>query len=489
MAPGYSCRVSTQPPAPIEHRDDSSTARRERRARRIAGLPRPVEPGMTRWQRFRRSPLNWLTIAFFPFCGFLLWLTYLMYVGTITKAVGDYTEQQAGTRSAPTLAQFNEALWTCTKLALVTLAIGLVAYFLIDRLRPTTLRLKTVALAWGGAVAVYASAMVNTWASAMVTADEADEMGSVRAAIFIAPFVEEAAKATVLFLLAILVRHRFLSVIQMITMAGLSAIGFAVVEDIVYYIRMYLYGSLVYGVDADDALRQIFYLRGLLTFWGHPLFATFTAVGVGVALRNRSKLVRVLAPLAGYCFAVCAHMAFNGSQSVGIDTKTTVTIGAFIILFLLVRYIRLALAESRQMRARLEDFVANGWLGKDDPIMFSRYRSRLKLICAATLRGPRRMIATVRLIHDMSELAHLRMGVINGLIDDAAIGRERELLFHIRSLRGLALDTTKGLTVKPPNWTRQNAKRWIRAHLPRRRPRPPAFAPPQAQIPVGAAQR
>lgn len=481
--------MSTQLPAPTERRDDSSPAR-ERRARRIAGLPRPVEPGLTGWRRFRRSPLNWVTVAFFPFCGFLLWLTYRVYLTNITTAVGDYTEQQAGTRSTPTIAQFNEALWKCTKLALVTLAIGLVVYFLLDRLRPTTLRLKAVALVWGGAVAIYVSLVVNTWAAAKVTADAADEMGSARAAIFIAPFVEEAAKATVLFLLAILVRHRFLSVIQMITMAGLSGLGFAVVEDVVYYIRLYLYGSLVYGVDADDALRQIFYLRGLLTCWGHPLFATFTAIGVGVALRNRSKLVRVLAPLAGFCFAACAHMAFNGTQTVGIDTTTTVTIGAFIILFLLLRYIRLALAESRQMWARLEDFVANGWLSRQDPIMFSRYRSRLKLICAATLRGPRRLIATVRLIHDMSELAHLRMGVINGLIDDAAIGRERELLLHIRFLRGRALDTTDGLTVKPPNWTRQNAKRWIRAHLPRRRPKPPVFAPPpQTQIPVGAPQR
>ncbi|WP_316670744.1 PrsW family intramembrane metalloprotease [uncultured Propionibacterium sp.] len=475
-------------PAPSERRDDSVA--RERRARRIAGLPRPVEPGLTGWRRFRRSPLNWLTVAFFPLCALLLWLTYRVYAVTITTSVGDYTEQQTGTRSAPTPAQFNEALWKCTRMALVTLAIGLVFYLLIDRLRPTTLRLKAVALAWGGAVAVYASAVINTWASMRVTADETDELGSVRAAIFIAPFTEEAAKATVLFLLAILVRHRFLSAIQMVTMAGLSAVGFAVVEDIVYYIRMYLYGSLVYGVDADESLRQIFYLRGLLTCWGHPLFTTFTAIGVGVAMRNRSKLVRVTAPLAGYCFAVCAHMGFNGTQSIGVSTMMLLAVGAFLIIFLLLRYFRLVLAESRQVRARLQDFVSNGWLGEHDPIVFSRYRRRLKLICAAALRGPRCLLATVRLIHDMSELAQVRMGVVNGLVDGAAVERERELLLRIRSLRGRALDDTDGLTIKPPNWTLQSIRGWVGAHLPRRRPRTPVFAPPPpSQIPVGAPRR
>ena len=483
--------MSTQlpaPAAPAEHGGESIA--RERRDRRIAGLPRPVEPGLTRWQRFRNGPLGWLTLAFLPFCAFLLWLTYRMYEVTITTAVGDYTEQQTGTRSTPTIAQFNEALWKCTRLAFVTLAIGLVLYFLIDRLRPTTLRLKAVALAWGGAVSVFVSSMINTWASTMVTADETDELGSVRAAIFIAPFVEEAAKATILFLLAILVRHRLLSVIQMVTMAGLSAVGFAVVEDIVYYVRMYLYGSLAYGVDADGALRQIFYLRGLLTCWGHPLFTTFTAIGVGVALRNRSKVVRVVAPLAGYCFAVCAHMGFNGSQSVGVSTGLLIAVGAFLIVFLLLRYIRLVLAESRQMRARLQDFVSNGWLGVHDPIMFSRYRARLKLICAAALRGPRCLVATVRLIHDMSELAQVRLGVVNGLTGAAAVERERELLLSIRALRGRALDNTDGLTVKPPTWTWHNLTAWVRAHLPRRRPRTPFYAPPPpSQVPIGAPRR
>lgn len=441
-----------------------------------------------------RSPLAWLTIAFFPLCAFLLWLTYRMDSISIITAVGDYTEQQTGTRSQPTIAQFNEALSRCAKLGLVTLAIGLVFYFLVDRLRPTTLRLKAVALAWGGAMAIFISLEVNTWASQMVTTDASDEMGSVRAAIFIAPFVEEAAKATVLFLLAILVRHRFLSVVQMITMAGLSALGFAVCEDITYYVRMYLYGSIVYGVDADEALRQIFYLRGLLTCWGHPLFTTFTAIGMGVALRNRSKLVRVIAPLAGYCLAVCAHMAFNGSQSVGISTLTLLAVAGFIIITLLLRYVLLALAESRQMRARLQDFVSNGWLSVHDPIMFSRYLKRLKLICAATLRGPRCLIATVRLIHDMSELAHVRLGVVTGLVDDAATSRERELLLHIRSLRGRALDNTDGLPIKPPHWTRQNLRAWISAHRPRRlwpsrQARPVPVQPPPQQVPVGSARR
>ena len=45
-----------------------------------------------------------------------------------------------------------------------------------------------------------------------------------------APFVEEAAKATVLFLIAILARYRLTSQVSLIALAGLSGVGFAFTE-------------------------------------------------------------------------------------------------------------------------------------------------------------------------------------------------------------------------------------------------------------------
>ncbi len=463
----------------------------ESRARRLSGLPRARRPDQNRRQQFVHNPLNWLVTAFFPLCVFLLWQVYLSYRRTITEAVGNYTEQHGGVRSAPTVNQFNEALWRCTKLALVTLVIGVVVFWLIDRLRPTSALLKLVCLFWGGAVAVYFAANANDWIASRLTVDQSDPMGSARAAIFVAPFVEEASKATVLFLLAILVRYRIVSAMQSVALAGMSAIGFAVVEDIVYYIRTYLYGSMVYGVDANQALHELFVSRGLETWWGHPLFTSFTAIGMAVALRSRSKLVRVLAPVAGYLFAACAHMAFNGLQVAGGSEALLFIVGGAIILTLLIRLVVYARAEARLIGARLDDFVLTGWLTPHDPVVYSSFRKRGKLLLAAALRGPRVLAATLHMIHDMTELACLRAAVTRGTIDDAASFRGRELLADIALLRARALHETEDLHIKPDRWTWQNLRSrlggWWHAL---RRPRRPSFAPPSGNpLPVGTSVR
>ena len=52
-----------------------------------------------------------------------------------------------------------------------------------------------------------------------------------------------------------------------------------------------------------------------MTFFGHPLFTSMTGIGLAVALRSKSKIVRVVAPLAGYCAAAFLHMAFNATAS------------------------------------------------------------------------------------------------------------------------------------------------------------------------------
>ncbi|MFT8395903.1 MAG: PrsW family intramembrane metalloprotease [Propionibacterium sp.] len=438
-----------------------------------------------------RNPLTWLTAAFFPFCVFLLWQVYLSYRKTISQSIGNYTEQHGGTRSMPTVYQFNEALWRCTKLALVTLLIGVVVFLLLDRLRPTTWVLKAVALFWGGAVAVYFAANANDWVASRLTVDDSDPMGSVRAAIYVAPFVEEAAKASVLFLLAILVRYRIVSVMQSVALAGFSAVGFAVTEDIVYYIRTYLYGSMVYGQDANQALHEIYVSRGLQTWWGHPLFTTFTAIGMAVAIRARSKLVRVLAPVAGFLFAACAHMAFNGSQLAGGSESLIFIIGGALMLMLLFRYVVYIRAEARQIRARLDDFVMTGWLLPRDPVVYSGFFRRAKLLIAATLRGPRVLIATVCMMRHMTELAYLRASVTRGVMDDAALLRGRELLDDIALLRPRALYETEGLPVKPENWTWQNIRGWFGRRwraLPR--PRRRSFAPPTGDsVPAGEPLR
>ena len=125
---------------------------------------------------------------------------------------------------------------------------------------------------------------------------------AARAAIYVAPFVEEASKATVLFWLAILMRYQWVSRLSGIVLAGLSGAAFAFTENILYYGRVYRYAARTFGeVPPLEALQNLFVFRGLLTFFGHPLFTAMTGIGLAIALRSKSKIVRVVAPLAGYC--------------------------------------------------------------------------------------------------------------------------------------------------------------------------------------------
>ena len=170
---------------------------------------------------------------------------------------------------------------------------------------------------WGACVATFVSAQVNTWAAGHLSiAGDGDPATGARAAIYVAPFVEEASKATVLFWLAILMRYQWVSRISGIVLAGLSGTAFAFTENILYYGRAYRYASRTFGqVPPLEALQSLFFLRGVLTFFGHPLFTSMTGIGLAIGLRSKSKVVRVVAPLAGFCAAAFLHMAFNSTAS------------------------------------------------------------------------------------------------------------------------------------------------------------------------------
>lgn len=75
-------------------------------------------------------------------------------------------------------------------------------------------------------------------------------------------------------------------------MAGLSALGFAFVENIVYYLRSYMFAANISGEDPLKELNTLVLMRGVATAFGHPLFTSIAALGFVVGLVNRSKLVR-----------------------------------------------------------------------------------------------------------------------------------------------------------------------------------------------------
>jgi RsiW-degrading membrane proteinase PrsW (M82 family) len=347
-----------------------------------------------------------------------------------------------------------EAIPIAAKYAAIT-AIPLSLIFLwADRFRPQRFWVWLMTFGWGACVATFVSAQINTWAAQYLSiAGDGDPATGPRAAIYVAPFVEEAAKATVLFWLAILMRYQWVSRLSGIVLAGLSGAAFAFTENILYYGRVYRYAARTFGqVPPLEALQELFLVRGLMTFFGHPLFTAMTGIGLAVALRSKSKIVRVLAPLAGYCAASFLHMAFNATASlVSGPSLLFMYLGVAVplVIGMIVFVARQLVREGRLIRERLGDYVRLGWLPESDPQALSRLRTRLRALWHAVFLGPDVSLATIRMQRAVTELAYLRDAMTRGLVDDAGLAREREVLAKIRSVRGTAVVHPEGRAAYP----------------------------------------
>jgi RsiW-degrading membrane proteinase PrsW (M82 family) len=291
-------------------------------------------------------------------------------------------------------------------------------------------------------IAIYA----NSWAAEqMMVQGNGDPATAAGPAIFVAPFTEEFSKATILFFLAILARNRLVSRLQIISLAGLSAAGFAFTENILYYMRAFLYASTTMetGPDAEAATLELVWLRGFFTAFGHPLFTMMTALGLVVGLRAKSRTVRVVAPLAGFLSAALLHMLFNGTVTV-MDEQGRMNMyywGALpMVGFAILTVILASFEQGRLIRSRLTDYVRMGWLQFQDPVSTGRQWLRFKANLAAWLMGWTAIVSTLKLQRRLTELAYLRDAMTRGLIDRHGATREEELLGEIRALRPTAID-------------------------------------------------
>ena len=405
-----------------------------------------------------------------------LWASLVLTLGFLAAVVRMYVilspDRQVEGGTIPGLN--SDALWTAAGYALPTLAGWAVVFLLLDRWRPQRLLLWLLAVGWGGSVATCLSLVVNSWAAERLALDDnGNQLAGARAAIFIAPFVEEAFKASVLFLIAFLDRQRLTSKLSTLSLAGLSAVGFAFSENIVYYARAIVYGSYSQSTgNAEAAVQKLVELRGLWTSFGHPLFTCLIGLGVAIGIRSRSKVVRVVAPLAGYLLAALLHMLFNTVASLANQRQQMMiyfTVALPILVIAVGHGIYQVIREGRLIRQRLVDYVVMGWLPREYPLRFSKLFRRLWLVVVSLWWG--NVIATFRLIRAVTELAYLRDAMTRGIVDAAGLWRERELLARIRELRDQgALDDTTGR----------------RLYLPWRRPgKAEAWQPPQFPGPAG----
>jgi protease PrsW len=414
----------------------------DRRALARSGIPLDPDPAEPLPKRLLKSKMFWLSLIMLGVYATLLILLYRQVVPD--QPVPGGTMPGLGTEAIPIAAKY--AAITAIPLSLI--------FLWTDRFRRQRVWVWVMTLGWGACVATFVSAQVNTWAASHLSiVGDGDPATGPRAAIYVAPFVEEASKATVLFWLAILMRYAWVSRLSGIVLAGLSGTAFAFVENILYYGRAYRYAARTFGqVPPLEALQQLFVLRGLMTFFGHPLFTSMTGIGLAVALRSKSKVVRIVAPLAGFCAAAFLHMTFNATASlVSGPSLLWVYLGVALPLLIgmIVFVVRQLRRESQLIRERLTDYARVGWLPETDPAALSRLRTRMRALWHAIFLSPSAFLATVRFQRAGSELAYLRDAMTRGIVDGAGLSREKILFGRIRALREQAVISPHGRAPYP----------------------------------------
>ena len=179
----------------------------------------------------------------------------------------------------------------------------------LDRYDPEPLWLLALAFAWGGLVAVIVSFIINTAIGVGVgMVDPA--LGQAASAVISAPVFEEGSKGIGLILLLIFFRREFDDVLDGIVYAGVIALGFATVENVLYYGRGIAGGGV-------PGLAILFVLRGILSPFAHVTFTAMTGIGCGIARESHNKIVRIILPVIGYGCAVLLHALWNGMAVLG----------------------------------------------------------------------------------------------------------------------------------------------------------------------------
>ena len=185
----------------------------------------------------------------------------------------------------------------------------------LDRYDPEPSWLLALAFAWGALVAVIVSFVVNTVFSTVVYVGTRSEgLAGIAGAVISAPLIEEGSKGIGLVILLIFFRRYFDDILDGIVFAGVIALGFATVENVLYYGNGLnsAIGSYGFSSKALMSFLVLFTLRGIFSPFAHATFTSMTGIGCGIARESHNGFVRFIMPVLGYILAVTLHAVWNG---------------------------------------------------------------------------------------------------------------------------------------------------------------------------------
>ncbi len=271
----------------------------------------------------------------------------------------------------------------------------------LDRYEKEPKLLLGAAFVWGVMIAGGGAYILNT----VIGIGIYSITGSVSAAdtgttSIAAPIIEEALKGFAVFIVFLLFRKEFDSVLDGIVYGAITAMGFAAIENVLY---IYRNGFLEAGWQGFWTLVVI---RVLLVSWMHPFFTAFTGIGLAISRMSRNVLIKIIAAPAGYTVAVMAH-AFHNTFSTVIGGGGGFILGLiadyFGYAFMAVFIIWMIINERNILKRQLVEEVHNGAISQkqyQSAISFFQTNVHLSALTSGTFRS------TSRFYQVLGELAH-----------------------------------------------------------------------------------
>lgn len=195
--------------------------------------------------------------------------------------------------------------------AAVPTAFFIMLIYWADRYEKEPIWLLTAVFLWGAVPSIILAYIFNTLFSLPIylLAGEGAVADTLSAA-FIAPVVEETAKAFALLVIFLLRREEIDSWLDGIIYGAMVGLGFALVENVYYFIGQYQAGGLsAWGMNV--------FMRGVIFGLNHALFTSMTGLGLAVGYLSTNKFVRFTAPVIGWSTAVFLHFWHNLTVSIG----------------------------------------------------------------------------------------------------------------------------------------------------------------------------
>lgn len=306
----------------------------------------------------------------------------------------------------------------------------LLCYLWLDRWEPEPPRLLIMAFLWGASVAVLLSVLAESVVAQVFAAGE-EKTSFVTVAIG-APLVEEAAKGA--FLLLMMTgrrRHELNTLTDCLVYAGITAAGFAWLENIFYIAN----GETLAASLATAALRLV------LGPFAHPLFTTLIGIGVYYALKQRNPLAKAGYVLLGYLGASIMHGLWNGSALLGAKAYFGIYVLWMMPIFALAIVLAVASRrrEQRIVAEKLPGMVAAGLISPPEASWLASMPTRKAAVSAAASAGGRPAGSAVkRFALQVVELAYVRDRIDRGFGDERVFALQHEEAYRVAASRAAA---------------------------------------------------